>query len=372
MPVTNYHTVDGEIIGESTSGVRTDYLVDALGSVTGTVNQSAQIQNTYRFTPYGALLAKTGTGADPKMQWVGSLGYRETGRRQSDYYVRARHYGSMPGMWSTKDSLWSLAPAYAYVGGAPAVSTDPSGMLVQVHGYPQQGDLGNEFALAGWTESGYPRGFADQVKGFCRRVLNGELDRLKDKINGCIQRTMNARGPRGAPHRCQLLTDNKLECLKDFCQNGTVYCDPDLKDAGLTNMNIFWCFGPFDDPREHSDLLRINPNNRPDTFDPNTSNPLGAFIHELLHACGVRHVIRGDREASYDEYGSPGPGVTANMFCNNVLTCCIDEAMNGDEFIKTKRGAFERCPYRFALASGNPGFGEGRRKPATSGGGFRQ
>ena len=39
MPVTNYHTVNGEIIGETTSGVRTDYLVDALGSVTGTVNQ---------------------------------------------------------------------------------------------------------------------------------------------------------------------------------------------------------------------------------------------------------------------------------------------------------------------------------------------
>ena len=80
MPVTNYHTVNGQIIGETTAGVRTDYMVDALGSVTGTVNQSGQVVNTYRYKPYGALLAKTGTGADPKMGWVGSRGYRATGR----------------------------------------------------------------------------------------------------------------------------------------------------------------------------------------------------------------------------------------------------------------------------------------------------
>jgi len=37
MPVTNYHTVNGRIRGESTAGVRTDYLTDALGSVVATV-----------------------------------------------------------------------------------------------------------------------------------------------------------------------------------------------------------------------------------------------------------------------------------------------------------------------------------------------
>ncbi len=39
MPVTNYYTVNGEIIGERTAGSpRVDYLTDALGSVTATVN----------------------------------------------------------------------------------------------------------------------------------------------------------------------------------------------------------------------------------------------------------------------------------------------------------------------------------------------
>ena len=47
MAVTNYHTVNGRIIGETTSGTRTDYLTDALGSVTATVNQSAVFYALY-------------------------------------------------------------------------------------------------------------------------------------------------------------------------------------------------------------------------------------------------------------------------------------------------------------------------------------
>jgi hypothetical protein len=39
MLVTNYYTVNGEIIGEKTTGgSRVDYLTDALGSVMATVN----------------------------------------------------------------------------------------------------------------------------------------------------------------------------------------------------------------------------------------------------------------------------------------------------------------------------------------------
>ena len=78
MPVTNYYTVDGEIIGERTGASRVNYATDALGSVTGTLVGDA-LQSTYAYKPYGALLAKTGAGADPKAQWVGSLGYRATG-----------------------------------------------------------------------------------------------------------------------------------------------------------------------------------------------------------------------------------------------------------------------------------------------------
>jgi hypothetical protein len=49
MAVTNYYTIDGEIIGEKVgANARTDYLTDALGNVTATVNQTPAVVNTYR------------------------------------------------------------------------------------------------------------------------------------------------------------------------------------------------------------------------------------------------------------------------------------------------------------------------------------
>ena len=106
MPVTNYYSVNGEIIGEKTTGSsRIDYLTDALGSVTATMDQNAQVVNTYRYKPYGALLSKTGAGADPSFQWVGSQGYRQTGKKYSDVYVRARHYDTVTGRWTTRDPM---------------------------------------------------------------------------------------------------------------------------------------------------------------------------------------------------------------------------------------------------------------------------
>src|SRR5580658_1503028 len=106
MAVTNYYTINGEVIAERTAGsARVDYLTDALGSITATVNQSAQVVNTYRYKPYGALLAKTGTGADPAFGWNGSHGYRPTLTKFCDFYVRARHDDSTTGRWGTLDPI---------------------------------------------------------------------------------------------------------------------------------------------------------------------------------------------------------------------------------------------------------------------------
>jgi len=127
MPVTNYLTVKGEIIGETTGGVRTDYLTDALGSVMATVDQSASVVNTYRYKPYGELLAKTGTGSDPIFGWVGSQGYAQTGRKYAEQYVRARHYSSTSGRWTSKDPLWPDKSDYAYSLTNPVTFVDPSG-----------------------------------------------------------------------------------------------------------------------------------------------------------------------------------------------------------------------------------------------------
>ena len=137
MAVTNYYSVDSDILGEkTTASSRIDYLTDALGSVTATLNQSAQVVNTYRYKPYGAQLAKTGTAADPAFTWVGAQGYRQTGRKYSDVYVRARHYDTTTARWNTKDPIgfnggdWNL---YRYVANNPISGVDPSGLVYQKH-----------------------------------------------------------------------------------------------------------------------------------------------------------------------------------------------------------------------------------------------
>lgn len=127
-----YYSMNGRLIGErDKAGLtgRIDYLMDALGSVTATVDQSAQVVNTYRYKPYGGLLAKTGSGSDPKFRWVGSWGYRETSKTFSDVYVRARHYSTRVGRWSTSDPSVTLpSGAYAYAMGSPSQFIDTTGM----------------------------------------------------------------------------------------------------------------------------------------------------------------------------------------------------------------------------------------------------
>ncbi len=126
-----YFTVQGEIIGEKASGgSRVDYLTDALGSVTATVDQNAQVINNYRYKPYGAQLAKTGAGADPRFRWVGGRGYRLSGMRFSDVYVRARHYASLEGRWATMDPSRHGQRDYLYSSASPCTHTDSSGRWI--------------------------------------------------------------------------------------------------------------------------------------------------------------------------------------------------------------------------------------------------
>src|SRR5579863_8927319 len=152
-----YYSVDGEILGErAAGGQRLDYLTDALGNVTATVNQSGQVVNTYKYKPYGALLQKTGSGSDPSFQWVGSQGYRQTGKKYSDVYVRARHHDSTDGRWTTRDPLgrrgkgWNL---YRYAFSDPTDYTDRYGLLAMKALYLYCPNVCSECQLAvQWTD----------------------------------------------------------------------------------------------------------------------------------------------------------------------------------------------------------------------------
>lgn len=128
MPVTSYHTLGGRIRGESVGGVRTDYLADALGSVTGTADQASSAVNAYRHKPHGHPLSRSGGGADPLFLWTGETGSRYAPAPGAEQFNRARHYATGPAVWGAVDPLWPGQPAYRYVNGNPTTFTDPSGM----------------------------------------------------------------------------------------------------------------------------------------------------------------------------------------------------------------------------------------------------
>jgi len=130
MAITKFVTINGQLLSASAGGNTTSYIQDSLGSVVATVNYSGAKVNDYRYKPYGSLLSKVGAGLDPLFQYVGSYGYRATGRPFASYYVRARHYASNPGVWVSHASVEAVVAgegAYIYAQSNPTSYSDPSG-----------------------------------------------------------------------------------------------------------------------------------------------------------------------------------------------------------------------------------------------------
>lgn len=125
MAVTNFDTINGQIVSEYTGTTQLDYLTDALGSVTGVCDQTGAVAGSARFKPYGATLSSNGTQAS--VGWVGTKGYRPTGLTHSEFYVRARQDSDIDGRWTTVDPLWPGQPPYGYARQGPTTLADPTG-----------------------------------------------------------------------------------------------------------------------------------------------------------------------------------------------------------------------------------------------------
>jgi len=97
-----FHTMNGEIVGESVGGVVRDYLLDPLGSVVATLD-SGGLVDQFEYWPYGELVDDLPAGA-PVFLWVGGLGYWfDTDERR---YVRHRTLRNDLGSWMQLDPLW--------------------------------------------------------------------------------------------------------------------------------------------------------------------------------------------------------------------------------------------------------------------------
>jgi RHS repeat-associated protein len=125
VPVTNYYTVEGEILGESSAAGRLDYLPDALGTVVSVVDQAKAVQGSARYGPYGSVLVSI--GVQTVFGWVGIYGYRRAGLSRAEYYIRARHYGTGEGRWRSVDPFWPFEAAYSYATANPTTLVDPRG-----------------------------------------------------------------------------------------------------------------------------------------------------------------------------------------------------------------------------------------------------
>ncbi len=126
MPVKNYDAVNGLIVGENTGGTQLDYLTDALGSVTATIDSTCTVKNTYRYKPYGDVYVKTGTDPDPKFMWNGSTTSRRTGLAYSGQYDFRRHYGAEQAGWTSIDRHWPVTLPYSYMHGHPTTHSERS------------------------------------------------------------------------------------------------------------------------------------------------------------------------------------------------------------------------------------------------------
>jgi|GEM_PF-4277883 len=93
----------GELISQKRSGVTSYYHYDGAHSTRLLTDDSGAITDTYIFSAYGELVARTGTTTNP-FGYKGAVGYY-TNAATNDIYVRARSYQPVTGRWLSMDPL---------------------------------------------------------------------------------------------------------------------------------------------------------------------------------------------------------------------------------------------------------------------------
>lgn len=304
MAAVSYYTVGGRILGQrDSSGDRTDYVKDHLGSVIVTIDQGGNVLNKYRYLPYGAVAEKTGTAPDPRFLWVGTYGSQTTKVSKVTNYNRYRHYVAGFAGWLRVDQLWPGELAYVYADSNPVSNIDPLG-LASI-------DSKCESCLG-------RRHYFNLMKAlamFCHAMNQGGSKR------DCIMRCASEQG---------LKLD--IKCFQKYCKsNKTIFCDNglgceltkkyrcpakcncdgrviDIPGAcGVTRKNCkeiaLCCKGGQDSLREECgcepwiDVIVTC------VEDATFSSPVTIMFHELAHLCGkncTKHnVFRGNEHNDF-------------------------------------------------------------------------
>lgn len=294
MPVTNYLTVDGEILAERRDAQKRDYLPDPLGSTRALLDSSQTKTDTYSYWPYGEERPSTGNTETP-FRFVGTLGYFKEGAGKS--YVRARYYSHRIQNWLTVDPLWPGLAPYQYVDGRPVTFVDPLGLQATT-------DVCGAVARATFGD-------------FCSRIP-GNIGQALD-FAMCVKRSTPSNVT------CDF-TSAEGSCLSRFCKNPPIISCNDPAHCCEAN----------DYPCAHTEFNPIAKNCDVSLCTVNSQWPAGGcvdgggdlsipplifnLIHEVMHCCGVEH----------------GTDDTAKQ-CNDIISCCFFNVYYGGDPKRCKR-----------------------------------
>lgn len=101
------------------------YHYDYRGSTTAITNEAQTITHSYSYDPFGKVLAKTETDANP-FQYVGQHGVQYESPTLT--FMRARYYDPTTGRFVSEDPIWALN-LYPYADNNPVMKIDADGKI---------------------------------------------------------------------------------------------------------------------------------------------------------------------------------------------------------------------------------------------------
>ena len=188
------HTPGGQLLYSlaATDNTRRDYHFDETGNTLFLTDAGGNVTDSYRYSPFGGLIGKSGVGDNP-FTWQGQSGVWhevETGR----YYLRARWYDPATMRFLSRDPAMLVTPLeanpYQYASLDPLQHIDPTGLEpepVSKHPCP---DIPEVSRGSGTEEDPWYISTADFI-AIMRRSMKDKEQKLKDSI----QATANADSP---------------------------------------------------------------------------------------------------------------------------------------------------------------------------------
>jgi RHS repeat-associated protein len=108
------------------------YHVDRVGSTLALTSAAGAVTDAYAYTPYGELLGRTGTSAQP-FTYVGAYGVRSEPAADL-YHMRARYYDPLSARFLSREPIWPVLgqprglDPYQYAYGEPMRYMDRTGL----------------------------------------------------------------------------------------------------------------------------------------------------------------------------------------------------------------------------------------------------